>query len=28
MLTYRKVNNLDEGMRRDFVSFINFLNVE
>jgi len=23
MLTYRKVNNLDEGMRRDFISFIN-----
>jgi len=23
MLTYSKVNNLDEGMRRDFISFIN-----
>jgi len=27
MLTYRKVNNLDEGMRRDFISFINFVNM-
>jgi len=27
MLTYSKVNNLDEGMRRDFISFINFVNM-